>query len=88
MTRADSIDVAKRYDVYCAEPGIGIAIYRNVRFKALKRLLSTEKFDVSGGYYELEQADGTSVFVSRHGLMRFCEHGVRPKFDSGSAEKG
>jgi len=76
-TPLQQIDTAKRYDIYCAEMGQRIVVYRNAKFKCVQRLLSAQKFDVMSDFYELELASGQSVFVSRHSLIKFCEQGVQ-----------
>ena len=32
--------------------------------------------DVLSQVIELEQANGQTVFIGRHGILRFCEHGT------------
>ena len=77
----NSVDITKRYDLYCAEMGSRIVVYRNVRFKGVRGLMSAEKFDVMGRYYEIEQPNAQCVFISKHSLIKFCEHGVEPIFE-------
>ena len=59
------VDITKRYDVYCRD-GDQIAVYRNVLFKGFGQLL------------ELEQSDGSPIFVPRGSLVKFCEPGTSP----------
>lgn len=72
------VDVTKRYDVYCVQHGAGgIVVYRNVRFLRARTLLgSGSHMDVVSQVIELEQPNGQTVFISRHGIVRFCEHGT------------
>jgi len=77
-TPLPQVDTSKRYDVYCAEMGQRIVVYRNVQFKSIQRLISTQKFGVMSDFYELVQANGQSVFVTMHAVIKFCEHGVEP----------
>jgi hypothetical protein len=72
------VDVSKRYDVYCSQHGSGVlAVYRNVRFRRARTLLGMGgHLDVISQVIELEQANGQTVFISRHGIVRFCEHGT------------
>lgn len=77
-TALPQVDTSKRYDVYCAEMGLRIVVYRNVRFKGTQRLLSAQRFDVMADFIELEQASGQAVFISKHSLIKFCEHSVEP----------
>ena len=72
------VDTSKRYDVYCAEMGQRIVVYRNVQFKSIQRLISTQKFGVMSDFYELVQADGQSIFIMMHSVVKFCEHGIEP----------
>ena len=75
QTTLPQIDTSKRYDVYCHEAYGRIVVYRNAKFKALWRLLSTSKIDISD-YFEIEQTNGQSVYVARMGIFKFCETGV------------
>ena len=77
-TPLPQVDTSKRYDVYCAEMGQRIVVYRDVRFKSIQRLLSTQKFAAMSDFYELTLASGQSVFVTTHSIIKFCEHGVEP----------
>jgi len=77
-TPVPAVDTSKRFDVYCHELGQRIVAYRNVRFKGVQRLLSTQKFDVMSDFYELELASGQSIFISRMSVRMFCEHGIEP----------
>jgi hypothetical protein len=77
-TTFQQIDIARRYDVYCAETGQRIVIYRKVQFKSVQRLLTTQKLGVMSDFYELVMASGKSVFVTAHSIIKFHEHGVEP----------
>jgi hypothetical protein len=73
------IDTRRAYDIYCAEPGQGVVVYRNARFKGAGSLLPSP--GTRGGFsqfIELEQSNGQSVFISRGSIFRFCEPGTRP----------
>jgi ATP-dependent Clp protease ATP-binding subunit ClpA len=70
----DSVDVNKRYDVYCTERQ-ELVVYRNALFKGRKRLLSTRQPDFVCEFIELEQSNGQTVFLSSYSVQRFCEHG-------------
>lgn len=71
------IDASKRYDIYCHEAAQKFVVYRNARFLTNRRLFSSEnKFDLMAEYYELELANGKSIFVRRHNVVKFCEPGV------------
>ena len=71
------IDIGRTYDVYCAEPGQSVVVYRNARFKSAASLLPSP--GTRGGFsqfIELEQSNGQSVFISRGSIFRFCEPGT------------
>jgi hypothetical protein len=71
------VDTTKRYDVYCAEHGLRTVVYRNVLFRGVRTLFGSGRpYDIVSQMVELEQPNGQSVFISRHGLVRFCEHGT------------
>lgn len=72
------IDTKKRYDVYCTEQGQATRVHRNVLFKNGKYLSDVigEFMNVLREFVELEQSNGQSVFIARHQIMFFCEHGT------------
>jgi hypothetical protein len=73
---APAIDTSKRFDVYLTEQR-GIVVLKNVKIIGRRTLFeSGNQYDVFDKFVELEQADGSRVFVSRHGLVRLCEHGT------------
>jgi ATP-dependent Clp protease ATP-binding subunit ClpA len=72
-TGSDTIELSKRYDVYCRE-GNQEMVYRNVLFKGTKRLFPKDRFEVSGYFIELEEPDGQTVFVAKYSVMKFREH--------------
>jgi len=81
----DAIGISKRYDVYCTE-GHEEVVYRNALFKARRPLLSTRPRDFRSEFFELEQSNGQTVYVSEYSVRKFCEHGagivgeiIRPK---------
>lgn len=78
----ETIDVSKRYDVYCRE-GDQEVVYRNALFKGTKTLLPKRDHDVFPDYIELEQADGRTIFIARSTVIKFSEHGATP----GSADR-
>ncbi len=69
------VDIAKRYDVYCARHNQETVVFRNVLFKGAKTLFGGGRFDMLSQFLELEHANGDRVFISRHGVTGFCEHG-------------
>jgi hypothetical protein len=72
-----AVDLAKRYDVYCTERDTEVTVYRNVRFLGVKRLFQ-EDADTLANFYELEQANGQTVFVAKYSVIKFCAPGLAP----------
>jgi hypothetical protein len=70
------VDTSKRYDVYRSERNVQMIVYRNARFSGMRALFSTGHYDVLSQFVELELAGGQTVFLSRHSVVKFCEHGV------------
>ncbi len=83
----EPLDVGKRYDVYCTERGGEVVVYRNARFKGIKSLFQKERYDLFYEFVELEQNDGQTIFLGRHSIIKFCEHGVTPGSESVSGQK-
>jgi hypothetical protein len=81
------IDTSKRYDVYCIERNQEVVVYRNARFKGVKKLYQVRQYDFMSEFMELEQADGQTIFLSRNLVIKFCEHGVIPKAETISSKK-
>jgi hypothetical protein len=71
---SDTIDITKRYDLYCHEREQEI-IYRNVQLKGIKRLFKKTPYDSFFDYVEIEQGNGQTVFLARSSIIKFCEHG-------------
>ena len=80
----DGIDTAKRYDVYCHRHGQpATTVYRSVLFKRITELFpKPDAYSRIGEFIELEQADGSTLFVSRMSVFAFCEHGTQPHGES------
>ena len=68
-----SVDLAKRYDIYCMEANQSVTVHRNARFKAVKQLLPGSQNDPMSAFFELEVEDGRTVFVPRSSVIRFEE---------------
>jgi ATP-dependent Clp protease ATP-binding subunit ClpA len=85
--QCDSVDVSKRYDVYCAERNQEVVVYRNAVFKSTKHLFPRPQQGVLSEFVELEQADGQTIFVARHSVVKFCEHGATPGSETISGMK-
>jgi len=79
-TEHERVDLTKRYDLYCRE-GDHQVVFRNVLMKGIKTLFRKREYDVFSEYIEIEQADGTSVFIARASVSKFCGHGVTPAFE-------
>lgn len=86
-SKQDSIDTSKRYDVYSTERNQEIVVYRNARFKGIKRLLQSGQYDFMSQFIELEQADGQTLFLARSSVIKFCELGVTPGTETVSTKK-
>ena len=72
----DSVDLSKRYDVYCSERNQQVVVYRNALFKGRSKLLSPGQHDFRAEFLELEQSNGQTVYLSLLSVLRFCEHGA------------
>jgi hypothetical protein len=80
-----SLDLSKRYDVYCtlyAWGGAEERVYPNVRFLAIRTFERITEYSsgLIGGFLEIEAADGTRSLISVHGINLVCEHGTQPGF--------
>jgi len=71
-----ALPLEKRYDVYCVEANDRQVVYRNIRFKGVKRILPEQQQSDLEDFYELEQADGQVVFVAKFSISKFCEAGA------------
>ena len=80
------LDLTKRYDVYCTERNGEVVVYRNARFKGIKSLFQKERFDLFYEFVELEQGGGGTIFLGRHSIIKFCEHGTTPGPESASGK--
>jgi len=70
------LDTTKRYDVFCSRHNQEkTLVYRNVLFRGMVNLFGKGKFDVLSQFIELEHKNGDRVYVSRAGIIGFCEHG-------------
>ena len=38
-------------------------------------------------FVEIEQNDGRTIFLSRHSIIKFCEHGIMPGSEGISGRK-
>lgn len=75
---AEPVDVSKRYDVYCSERNQDVVVYRNVFFKGVRKLFREGLVSSRTDYFEIEQADGQTIFVACYSVIKFCEPGVTP----------
>jgi hypothetical protein len=85
--KQDLIDTSKRYDVYCTERNQEVVVYRNARFKGVKKLYQVRQYDFMSEFMELEQADGQVIFLARISIIRFCEHGITPNAETIASKK-
>jgi hypothetical protein len=74
---SQSVDITKRYDLYCRDHDREV-VYRNALLKGIRTLFKAREYDTFSEYMEVEQANGQTVFISRHSISRFCEPGVNP----------
>ena len=74
----ESVDISKRYDVYCIEQTQGVVVYRNALFKGTKYLFPKDQYGILSEFVELEQANGQTIFITRGSVIKFCEHGATP----------
>ncbi len=73
----EAIDTTKRYDVYCRETSGKIVVYREALFKGVRSLLPRSEHDGSSPFVELERKDGSSVFIAKNSIVRFCLPGLK-----------
>jgi Clp amino terminal domain, pathogenicity island component len=85
--KQDLIDASMRYDVYCTERNQEVVVYRNARFKGIKKLYQGRQYDFMSDFIEMEQADGKMIFLSRNSVIKFCEHGITPNAETISTKK-
>ena len=85
--QGETVDLSKRYDIYCTDYSLGVTVHRNVRIKGIKHLFPKSQYDALSGFVELEQGDGQTIFVSRSSIFRFCEHGVTPGPESAAGKQ-
>jgi hypothetical protein len=85
--KQDSVDTSKHYDVYCTERNQEVFVYRNARFKGIKKLYQGRQYDFMSDFIEIEQVDGKTIFLSRNSVIKFCEHGVTPNAETISSRK-
>ena len=74
----EAVAPEKRYDVYCMEANDRQAVYRNIRFKGIKRISPDQQQSDLEDFYELEQADGQVVYVAKFSIIKFCEASAAP----------
>lgn len=76
--QCEPLDTRKRYDVYCSERNQDIVVYRNATFKGVRKLFQEVWRTTHAEFFELEQANGQTIFVACYSVIKFCEPGVRP----------
>ena len=77
-TETEASDPKQRYDVYCVETGDRQVVYRNVRFKGIKRIFPEQQQSDLEDFYELEQADGQIIFVAKFSILKFTDTAANP----------
>ena len=74
----EPLDTSKRYDVYCSERNQEIVVYRNATFKGVRKLFQEVWKSTHADFFELEQANGQTIFIACYSVIKFCEPGVTP----------
>jgi hypothetical protein len=76
-----SIDLSKRYDVYCSFTSDD-RLYEDVSIKGIRTFEHLTQFSspVIGGYIEIEARDGSRVMIPHIHIHMLCEHGSQPSF--------
>jgi hypothetical protein len=78
LTESNTIDIGKRYDIYVAETPSRVVVYRNAFFRGLKELeKERSRYFTWSDFVEIEQSDGSSVFVRKYSLVCFCDAGTK-----------
>jgi hypothetical protein len=72
----EPIDTSARYDVYCSERNLQLAVYRNVLIKSVKTLFQRHDHDYLSDFVELEQPDGQTIFIAKSTIVRLCKPGA------------
>jgi hypothetical protein len=72
---AVAVDISKRYDIYCSEGVQKTVVYRNALFKDRCKLLSMSEHEIRCDFFEIEQSNGQTVYVSSFSILKFCEPG-------------
>jgi ClpA/ClpB-like protein len=73
-----AIDITKRYDIYSAELEDQVVVYRNCLIKGTSKLPDAEGPEINSKFIQLEQADGSTIFVALPLVIKFCEPGTTP----------
>jgi hypothetical protein len=75
---SNTIDIGRRYDIYVAETQSRVVVYRNAFFRGLKELEERgSRYYSFHDFVEIEQSDGSSVFVRKYSLICFCDAGKK-----------
>ena len=77
ITDSNAVDIARRYDIYVAETQTRVVVYRNAFFRGTKALEKGGRFELWSDYIEIEQSDGSSVFLRKHAVISFCDAGTK-----------
>ena len=80
MTESNAVDIAKRYDIYVSQANdrkSGVVVFRNAFFRGSKALEKTGRYEMFSDYIEIEQSDGSGVFVRRYSIVYFCDAGTK-----------
>ena len=64
-----------------------VVVYRNALFKGTKALFPKNQYDTVSQFVELEQADGQTLFIARHSVIKFCDPGITPNSETAPGKK-
>jgi len=78
FTESNTVDIGKRYDIYVAETNSRVVVYRKAFFRGLKELEKERtRYFAWSDFIEIEQSDGSSVFVRKYSVVCFCDAGTK-----------
>jgi hypothetical protein len=71
--RIGTVDITRRFDIYCTDRGEEVTVYRNARFKSVQQLFQRSSADTHSSFFEIELEAGQTVFVPQSSVIRFEE---------------
>ena len=77
ITESEPVDIGKRYDIYVMDTPERTVVYRKVFFRGVRKLEARERGYTSFlDFIEIEQANGETLFLRNHSIIKFCEAGT------------